>query len=69
MLLKDVTQLKTHRYVGKMSRDKREKAVRTFMRKNEAKVMLMSLKCGGVGLVSFVALQLRMCSYMMSCRT
>ena len=42
------------RFQGDMSRDKRDKAVRIFMKKNDAPVMLMSLKCGGVGLVSIL---------------
>ena len=33
-----------------MSRDERNRAVRAFMAKDNATVMLMSLKCGGVGL-------------------
>ena len=33
-----------------MSRDERGRAVRAFMAKDNATVMLMSLKCGGVGL-------------------
>lgn len=33
-----------------MSRAMRDKAVRAFMSKDKATVMLMSLKCGGVGL-------------------
>lgn len=40
------------RFQGDMSRDERERAVRKFKNKNEVKVLLMSLKCGGVGLVS-----------------
>ena len=40
------------RFQGSMSRDERDRAVRKFKNKNEVKVMLMSLKCGGVGLVS-----------------
>ncbi|KAJ2912392.1 hypothetical protein MD484_g8028, partial [Candolleomyces efflorescens] len=38
------------KYQGDMNRDKRDQAVRVFMSKDKAKVMLMSLKCGGVGL-------------------
>ncbi|KAF9527621.1 SNF2 family N-terminal domain-containing protein [Crepidotus variabilis] len=38
------------KYQGDMSRPKREQAVKVFMAKEKAKVMLMSLKCGGVGL-------------------
>ncbi|KAJ3796224.1 SNF2 family N-terminal domain-containing protein [Lentinula aff. detonsa] len=38
------------KYQGGMSRTKREVAVRLFMAKDKARVMLMSLKCGGVGL-------------------
>lgn len=38
------------RYQGSMSRDERNRAVRAFMAKDNATVMLMSLKCGGVGL-------------------
>ena len=33
-----------------MSRPMRERAIRAFMAKDKATVMLMSLKCGGVGL-------------------
>jgi len=33
-----------------MNRTKRDQAVRIFMSKDKAKVMLMSLKCGGAGL-------------------
>ena len=33
-----------------MNRTTRDRAVRTFMSKEKATVMLMSLKCGGVGL-------------------
>jgi hypothetical protein len=39
-----------HRYQGSMSRNERNRAVRAFMTKEDATVMLMSLKCGGVGL-------------------
>ncbi|KAJ6499605.1 SNF2 superfamily protein [Mycena vitilis] len=38
------------KYQGDMNRTKRELAVQTFMSKDKARVMLMSLKCGGVGL-------------------
>jgi hypothetical protein len=38
------------KYQGSMSRDERGRAVRAFMAKDNATVMLMSLKCGGVGL-------------------
>ncbi|KAL1695226.1 SNF2 family N-terminal domain-containing protein [Schizophyllum commune] len=38
------------KYQGDMSRNARDAAVRAFMAKDKAKVMLMSLKCGGVGL-------------------
>ncbi|KAJ2936849.1 hypothetical protein H1R20_g266, partial [Candolleomyces eurysporus] len=38
------------KYQGDMNREKRDQAVRVFMSKDKAKVMLMSLKCGGVGL-------------------
>jgi len=38
------------KYQGSMSRDERGRAVRAFMAKDNARVMLMSLKCGGVGL-------------------
>jgi hypothetical protein len=31
-----------------MNRSKRDQAVRVFMSKDKARVMLMSLKCGGV---------------------
>jgi SNF2 family DNA or RNA helicase len=33
-----------------MNRQKRDQAVRVFMAKDKAQIMLMSLKCGGVGL-------------------
>lgn len=33
-----------------MTRLQRDAAVRVFMAKDKAKIMLMSLKCGGVGL-------------------
>ncbi|KAJ7136080.1 SNF2 family N-terminal domain-containing protein [Mycena epipterygia] len=38
------------KYQGDMNRNKREQAVQVFMSKDKARVMLMSLKCGGVGL-------------------
>lgn len=38
------------KYQGSMSRSQRDQAVRAFMMGNTAQVMLMSLKCGGVGL-------------------
>ncbi|PPQ65989.1 hypothetical protein CVT26_010649 [Gymnopilus dilepis] len=38
------------KYQGDMSRTQRERAVQVFMSKEKARVMLMSLKCGGVGL-------------------
>lgn len=38
------------RYQGSMNREERDKAVRVFMLSDKAPVMLMSLKCGGVGL-------------------
>ncbi|KIK40408.1 hypothetical protein CY34DRAFT_807271 [Suillus luteus UH-Slu-Lm8-n1] len=38
------------KYQGSMSRNQRDQAVRVFMVGNTAQVMLMSLKCGGVGL-------------------
>ncbi|KAG2129317.1 SNF2 family N-terminal domain-containing protein [Suillus cothurnatus] len=38
------------KYQGSMSRSQRDQAVRVFMMGNTAQVMLMSLKCGGVGL-------------------
>ncbi|KAF8647982.1 hypothetical protein AX16_006412, partial [Volvariella volvacea WC 439] len=38
------------KYQGDMNRRKRDQAVRVFMSNNQARVMLMSLKCGGVGL-------------------
>ncbi|KAF7976186.1 hypothetical protein HWV62_7352 [Athelia sp. TMB] len=38
------------KYQGDMSRPKRDAAVRVFMAKDKAQIMLMSLKCGGVGL-------------------
>lgn len=40
------------RFQGDMSRDERDRAVRKFKNKDDVRVMLMSLKCGGVGLVS-----------------
>ncbi|THH04045.1 hypothetical protein EW145_g5812 [Phellinidium pouzarii] len=38
------------RFQGDMSREKRDKTIRIFMKKDDARVLLMSLKCGGVGL-------------------
>ncbi|KAF4616900.1 hypothetical protein D9613_008762 [Agrocybe pediades] len=38
------------KYQGDMSRHQREVSVQVFMSKEKARVMLMSLKCGGVGL-------------------
>ncbi|KAJ7076087.1 SNF2 superfamily protein [Mycena belliarum] len=38
------------KYVGGMTRNQRDQAVQVFMSKDKARVMLMSLKCGGVGL-------------------
>jgi len=38
------------KYQGDMNRQKRDQAVRVFMAKDKASIMLMSLKCGGVGL-------------------
>ncbi|KAJ7054346.1 SNF2 family N-terminal domain-containing protein [Mycena amicta] len=38
------------KYQGDMTNTKREAAVTAFMSKDKARVMLMSLKCGGVGL-------------------
>ncbi|KAJ7149019.1 P-loop containing nucleoside triphosphate hydrolase protein [Mycena crocata] len=38
------------KYQGNMSRTQRDTAVEVFMAKDKARVMLMSLKCGGVGL-------------------
>jgi SNF2 family DNA or RNA helicase len=38
------------KYQGDMTRTKRDQAVKVFMAKEKARVMLMSLKCGGVGL-------------------
>ncbi|KAG5653742.1 hypothetical protein H0H81_010999, partial [Sphagnurus paluster] len=38
------------KYQGDMNRVKRDQAVRAFMSRDKARVMLMSLKCGGVGL-------------------
>ncbi|TFK67589.1 hypothetical protein BDN72DRAFT_898843 [Pluteus cervinus] len=38
------------KYQGDMNRIKRDQAVRVFMASDKAPVMLMSLKCGGVGL-------------------
>ena len=35
------------KYQGDMSRNKRDQAVKVFMAKEKARVMLMSLKCGG----------------------
>jgi len=36
------------RYQGDMSRTQRDQAVKVFMAKEKARVMLMSLKCGGM---------------------
>ncbi|KAJ3514867.1 hypothetical protein NLJ89_g2121 [Agrocybe chaxingu] len=38
------------KYQGDMNRTKRDQAVKVFMAREKARVMLMSLKCGGVGL-------------------
>ncbi|KAK7683161.1 hypothetical protein QCA50_013834 [Cerrena zonata] len=38
------------KYQGSMTRNQRDASVRSFMAKEKATVMLMSLKCGGVGL-------------------
>jgi len=38
------------KYQGDMNSNKRDQAVQVFMSKDKARVMLMSLKCGGVGL-------------------
>ncbi|KAF8589119.1 hypothetical protein K439DRAFT_1383733 [Ramaria rubella] len=38
------------RYQGNMTRSARDDAVRLFMSQGKARIMLMSLKCGGVGL-------------------
>jgi len=38
------------KYQGDMNRVKRDQAVQVFMSREKARVMLMSLKCGGVGL-------------------
>ncbi|KAI0313327.1 SNF2 family N-terminal domain-containing protein [Amylostereum chailletii] len=38
------------KYQGNMVRAHRDKAVQVFMSRDKAKIMLMSLKCGGVGL-------------------
>ncbi|PCH44932.1 hypothetical protein WOLCODRAFT_145249 [Wolfiporia cocos MD-104 SS10] len=38
------------KYQGDMNRHKRDQAVRVFMSRDNATIMLMSLKCGGVGL-------------------
>ncbi|OSX63442.1 hypothetical protein POSPLADRAFT_1045766 [Postia placenta MAD-698-R-SB12] len=38
------------KYQGDMNRRKRDQAIRVFMAKDKATIMLMSLKCGGVGL-------------------
>jgi SNF2 family DNA or RNA helicase len=35
------------KYQGDMTRTKRDQAVKVFMAKEKARVMLMSLKCGG----------------------
>lgn len=40
----------TFRYQGDMSIANRDKAIRVFMLNDKARIMLMSLKCGGVGL-------------------
>ncbi|GAA6004431.1 hypothetical protein JCM10207_000724 [Rhodosporidiobolus poonsookiae] len=38
------------RYQGDMNRDERERAIRTLKKSNKCKIMLLSLKAGGVGL-------------------
>lgn len=40
-----------YRYQGDMNRSQREQTIRTFMANGKARVLLMSLKGGGVGLV------------------
>lgn len=47
------------KYQGDMNREKRDVAVRVFMSKEKAKIMLMSLKCGGTSLCLSVFLQNR----------
>ena len=44
---KDIMHVK---YQGDMNREKRDASVRAFMKGDKATIMLMSLKCGGVGL-------------------
>lgn len=46
------------RYQGDMNRDKRDQAVRVFMSKDQARVMLMSLKCGGTSFPCLLTLPL-----------
>lgn len=40
------------RFQGDMKRDERDRAISRFKNDDEIRVLLMSLKCGGVGLVS-----------------
>jgi hypothetical protein len=42
--------IRSLRYDGKMSRDKRERTLREFRSHNGPKVICISIKCGGVGL-------------------
>ena len=52
LIFKGCSDVIEFRYQGDMTRAQRDAAVRAFMKDNEVSVMLMSLKCGGVGLVS-----------------
>ncbi|KAF7289976.1 SNF2 superfamily protein [Mycena indigotica] len=46
----DLNDIGHVKYQGDMTTTQREKAVTVFMSKDKARVLLMSLKCGGVGL-------------------
>lgn len=43
-------------YHGKMSHKAREEAVENFRDDAETKIMIASLKCGGIGLVSVISM-------------
>jgi SNF2 family DNA or RNA helicase len=42
--------IRSLRYDGKMARDARERTLREFRRPGGPRVILISIKCGGVGL-------------------
>ncbi len=48
----DQVKLMIPQYNGKMSHKAREEAVEKFRENADTKIMIASLKCGGIGLVS-----------------